>query len=63
MNIWPLIPRSERILYKTVRKTLKPVSEKDIIKYLKKENVRFETIGKEVPQPGICRLLFRIQKD
>lgn len=48
-----------RAKYNAVLKTLLPIGQKDVIFWLKKNNIKFEIIYTEEPHPGFKRMILR----
>lgn len=54
------LSEEEKNKYRSVRDTLKQISEKDINNVFKNLRIKYSTIHKSNPVPGIVRLLYRI---
>jgi SAM-dependent methyltransferase len=48
-----------RSKYKSVLNTLLPIGERDIIKWLTKNNIRFNVLYVQVPHPGFKRMIIK----
>lgn len=62
LEISPFVSVGDKEKYKSVRKTLKQISERDINKIFKELDVGYKILKREEPAPGILLLLYRINR-